>query len=52
MLTITSEPVINHSYTPSWIKSERYLYCDNFPQDLTENSRATILGYVRKLLQK
>ena len=52
MLTVSSEPVTTCSYTPSWIKSERYLYCDNFARDLTGSSHASILASIRKLLQK
>lgn len=52
MLTISSDHVISHSYTPSWIKSERYLYCDNFARDLAGNTYAAFLASIRKLLYR
>ena len=52
MITFSIEPITNDNYTPSWIKPERYLYCDNFAQDLAENSHASIFALVRKMLQK
>ena len=50
MLTISTDHVINDSYTPSWIKSERYLYCDNFARDLAGSKHASFLASIRKLL--
>lgn len=52
MLTITNNLVTNYSYTPSWIKSERYLYCDNFARDLAGNRHASFLASIRKLLHR
>lgn len=52
MLTISNTLVTNYSYTPSWIKSERYLYCDNFAQDLAGSRRASFLAVIRKLLHR
>ena len=52
MLTISNNFVTDCGYTPSWIKSERYLYCDNFARDLVENRHASLLAYIRKLLHK
>lgn len=52
MLTVSSELVTNYSYTPSWIKSERYLYCENFARDLAGSTHASVLASVRKLLHR
>lgn len=53
MLTVSSEPVINYSHsTPSWIKSERYLYCDNFARDLAGSRHASFLASIRKLFHR
>lgn len=52
MLTISNTLVTNYSYTPSWIKSERYLYCDNFAQDLAGSRHASFLTMILKLLHK
>ena len=52
MLTISNTLVTNYSYTPSWIKSERYLYCDNFARDLAESRHASFLVLIRKLLHR
>ena len=52
MLTISNTLVTNYSYTPPWIKSERYLYCDNFARDLAESRHASFLVLIRKLLHR
>lgn len=52
MLTITNNLVTNYSYTPSWIKSERYLYCDNFARDLAGSRHASFLASIRKLFHR
>lgn len=52
MLTISTNFVTNYSHTPLWIKSERYLYCDNFAQDFAGNRHASFLAYIRKLFHK
>ncbi len=52
MLTALNEPVTINSYTPSWIKSERYLYCDDFARDLIKSSHASIFALIRHLFQK
>ena len=50
MLTISTNFVTNYSYTPSWIKSERYLNCDNFARDLAGSRHESFLAVIRKLL--
>lgn len=52
MLTISTNFATNYSHTPLWIKSERYLYCDNFAQDFAGNRHASFLAYIRKLFHK
>lgn len=52
MLTIANSFVTNDSYTPSWIRSERYLYCDNFARDLAGSRHASFLAMIRKLLHR
>lgn len=52
MITFSIEPITNDNHTPAWIKPERYLYCDNFAQDFAESNHASILAFVRKMLQK
>lgn len=52
MLTISDNLVINYRHTPSWISSERYLYCDNFARDFAGNRRASFLAYIRKLFRR
>ncbi|MDE6951669.1 MAG: hypothetical protein K2P64_12270 [Lachnospiraceae bacterium] len=52
MLTISNNFATNYSYTPSWIKSERYLYCDNFAQDLAGSKHASFLASIRKLFHR
>lgn len=49
MLTTSSNLVTNCNYTPSWIKSERYLYCENFAQDLTGSRHASLLASLKRL---
>ena len=52
MLAISSNLIIDCSYTPSWIRSERYLYCDDFAQDLTGSKHASFLASIRKLFHR
>lgn len=52
MITMSGSFVPNYSYTPSWIRSERYLYCDNFARDFAGNRRASFLAYIRKLFRR
>lgn len=50
MLTISNNLMPNYTYTPSWIKSERYLYCENFAHDLAGTGHSSLLASLRKLL--
>lgn len=52
MLTISNNLVTTTSYTPAWIKSERYLYCENFAQDLTGVRHANLLASLKRLLHR
>lgn len=52
MLTISNNLITNYSHTPLWIKSERYLYCDNFARDFAGNRHASFLAYIRKLFRR
>lgn len=52
MITMSGNFVPTYSYTPSWIRSERYLYCDNFAQDLAGSRRASFLASILKLLHR
>ena len=52
MITFSIEPITNDNHTPSWIKSERYLYCENFSQVLSEKNQTPVLAFVRKMFQK
>ncbi len=52
MLTISNNLVTNDNYTPSWIRSERYLYCDNFARDLAGSRHESFLSMIRKLLHR
>lgn len=52
MITMSGSFVPNYSYTPSWIRSERYLYCDNFAQDLAGSRRASFLASILKLFHR
>lgn len=38
--------------TPEWIKTERYMYCDNFIYDYMKSKRLHLLSYIRRLLRK
>lgn len=51
-ISISNNLVTNDSYTPSWIRSERYLYCDDFAQDLAGSRRASFLAVIRKLFRR
>lgn len=51
MLTTSNIMEYNYNYTPSWIKSERYLYCDHFAQDFAGTGHASFLSAIKKLLR-
>ena len=38
--------------TPEWIRTERYMYCDNFIYDYMKSKRLDLLSYIRRLLRK
>ena len=38
--------------TPEWIRTERYMYCDNFINDYMKSGRFSLLSFVRRLLHK
>ena len=38
--------------TPEWIKTERYMYCDNCIYDYMKSKRLDLLSYIRRLLRK
>ena len=38
--------------TPEWIRTERYMYCDNFIYDYMKSKRLQLLSYIRRLLRK
>lgn len=52
MITMSGNFATNHSYTPSWITSERYLYCDNFARDLAGSRHASFLASILKLFRR
>ena len=37
---------------PEWIKTERYMYCDNFVNDYTKSNRFSLLSFVKRLFHK
>ena len=37
---------------PEWIRTERYMYCDNFINDYMKSRRFGLLSLVRRLLHK
>lgn len=52
MLTTSNLMEIQYNYTPSWIKSERYLYCDHFAQDYAGAGRASWLAAFKRLFHR
>ena len=54
MLTISNSFVTSYTntYTPSWIRSERDLYCGDFAGDLAGSRHASFLAFIRKLLHR
>ena len=38
--------------TPEWIRTERYMYCDNFINDYMKSRHFGLLSLVRRLLHK
>ena len=43
---------LNALPTPEWIRTERYMYCDNFINDYMKSRRFGLLSSVRRLLHK
>ena len=37
---------------PEWIKTERYMYCDNFINDYTKTRHFDLLAFVKRLFRK
>ena len=37
---------------PEWMRTERYMYCDNFIYDYMKSKRLDLLSYIRRLLRK
>ena len=37
---------------PEWMRTERYMYCDNFINDYMKSRRFGLLSLVRRLLHK
>ncbi len=52
MLSTSNIVVQQYSYTPSWIKTERLLYCDHFAQDYAGAGRASWFAAIRRLLHR
>ena len=43
---------LNALPTPEWIRTERYMYCDNFINDYMKSRLIGLLSFVRRLLHK
>ena len=43
---------LNALPTPEWIRTERYMYCDNFITDYTKSEHLGLLAFVRRLFHK
>ena len=37
---------------PEWIRTERYMYCDNFVNDYVKSDRFSLLSFVKRLFHK
>ena len=37
---------------PEWIKTERYMYCDNFVNDYMKSDRFSLLSFIRNLFRR
>ena len=37
---------------PEWIKTERYMYCDNFGNDYMKSDRFILLSFGKNLLRR
>ena len=37
---------------PEWIRTERYMYCDNFINDYTKSRHFDLLAFVKRLFRK
>ena len=35
-----------------WIKTERYMYCDNFVNDYMKSDRFSLLSFIRNLFRR
>ena len=43
---------LNALPTPEWIRTERYMYCDNFINDYTKTRHFNLLAFVKRLFRK
>lgn len=43
---------LNALPTPEWIRTERYMYCDNFINDYTKTRHFDLLAFVKRLFRK
>ena len=37
---------------PEWMRTERYMYCDNFINDYTKSRHFDLLAFVKRLFRK
>lgn len=37
---------------PEWIRTERYMYCDNFVNDYMKSDRFSLLSFIRNLFRR
>lgn len=37
---------------PEWIRTERYMYCDNFVNDYMNSDRFSLLSFIKHLFHK
>lgn len=37
---------------PEWMRTERYMYCDNFINDYTKTRHFDLLAFVKRLFRK
>ena len=42
----------NISVTPSWITSERYMFCDSFATDIVKKPEHSIITRIQNLFRK
>lgn len=52
MSTFSTVDYPTTNYTPDWISAERYMYCDNFLDDMLKPVHQSMTVFLKKLFHR